>query len=100
MVKATTEARDFKDSVRYAKGHQEQQGYFEEGMQLIYHYGGVGMINASTSRDLRLNDTKRTKRGHSEETAEVRIGVSLVEMRESVEIDEKPRQFESFPARN
>ncbi|XP_071555945.1 uncharacterized protein [Temnothorax nylanderi] len=64
MVKAAMEAKRLKDLTRYAKTYQEQQGYFEEGMQLIYHYG----IDAKN--DSNLNDTKRTKRAHPEETSE------------------------------
>lgn len=79
MVKAAAETKELKGSMRYAKDHQEQQGYFEEGMQLIYHYG---VVNGSASRDAKLNDTRRAKRAHPEEAAEVRIDVSPVGMRE------------------
>ncbi|XP_014470288.1 PREDICTED: uncharacterized protein LOC106742133 [Dinoponera quadriceps] len=85
MVKAKIEAKDSRDSIRYAKGHQEQQGYFEEGMQLIYHYG---MMNDSASRDVKFNDTKRAKRAHSAEATEddvmhviLRIHVPLLHVR-------------------
>ncbi|XP_032681272.1 uncharacterized protein LOC116848844 isoform X2 [Odontomachus brunneus] len=88
MIKVATGSKELKDSMRYAKDHQEQQGYFEEGMQLIYHYGGVGVINGSASRDVKLNDTKRAKRAHPEETAEddvmhviLRIRVPLLRVR-------------------
>lgn len=70
-IKAAMEAGRMKDLNRYAKSYQEQQGYFEEAMQLIYHYG----IDANNgSRNVRFNDTKRMKRAHPEErkTAEVR----------------------------
>ncbi|KAL6428595.1 hypothetical protein ACFW04_007904 [Cataglyphis niger] len=62
MFKAAMEAKNLKNLTRYAKTYQEQQGYFEEGMQLIYHYGGMDGGNNN------LNDTKRTKRAHPEET--------------------------------
>ncbi|XP_078040767.1 uncharacterized protein LOC144472012 [Augochlora pura] len=41
-VKAAIETKSLKDLSRYAKNYQEQQGFFEEGMQLVYHYGGMG----------------------------------------------------------
>ncbi|XP_019696681.1 uncharacterized protein LOC105182682 [Harpegnathos saltator] len=62
MAQAAGEAKGSRDSMRYAKGHQEQQGYFEEGMQLIYHYGGMRPVN-----DTGFNDTRRAKRAHSKE---------------------------------
>lgn len=70
MVKAAMEAKKLKDLIRYAKNYQEQQGYFEEGMQLIYHYG-MDVKNGSVSQN--LSDTKRTKRAHPEEKSEVRL---------------------------
>ncbi|XP_072764804.1 uncharacterized protein [Anoplolepis gracilipes] len=66
MVKAAMQANNLKNLTRYAKTYQEQQGYFEEGMQLIYHYGGVDARNDSVSQNIRLNDTRRTKRAHPE----------------------------------
>lgn len=71
MVKAAMEAKRLKDLMRYARDHQEQQGYFEQGMQLIYHYGGMDAKGDGASRNEQFNDTKRTKRAHPEETAEV-----------------------------
>nr|XP_033333420.1 uncharacterized protein LOC117224531 [Megalopta genalis] len=41
-VKAALEAKTLKNLDRYAKNYQEKQGFFEEGMQLVYHYGGMG----------------------------------------------------------
>ncbi|XP_012219402.1 uncharacterized protein [Linepithema humile] len=70
IVKAAMEAKRLKDLMRYAKSYQEQQGYFEEGMQLIYHYGGMNVKDDSVSQNIKLNDTKRIKRAHSEEVAE------------------------------
>lgn len=66
MFKAAMEAKNLKNLTRYAKTYQEQQGYFEEGMQLIYHYGGMD------ARNNNLNDTKRTKRAHPEDTDKVK----------------------------
>lgn len=71
MVKTAMQAKRLKDLIRYAKNYQEQQGYFEEGMQLIYHYGEMNVKNDNVSQN--LNDTKRTKRAHPEETSEVRL---------------------------
>lgn len=72
MFKAAMEAKNLKNLTRYAKSYQEQQGYFEESMQLIYHYGGMNARNNSASQNIKLNDTKRTKRAHPEETNEVK----------------------------
>jgi len=71
VVKTAIETKRLKDLIRYAKNYQEQQGYFEEGIQLIYHYGGMDVKNDSVSQN--LSDTKRTKRAHPEETSEVRL---------------------------
>ncbi|XP_018365509.1 PREDICTED: uncharacterized protein LOC108762816 [Trachymyrmex cornetzi] len=68
IVKAAIEAKRLKDLIRYAKNYQEQQGYFEEGMQLIYHYGGMNVKNNNVSQN--LSDTKRTKRAHPELTSD------------------------------
>lgn len=68
MIKAALEAKRLKDLIRYARNYQEQQGYFEQGMQLIYHYGGM---NEGASQSEQHDDTKRTKRAHPEEAAEV-----------------------------
>jgi len=70
MVKAAMEAKTLRNLTRYAKDHQEQQGYFEQGMQLIYHYGGMDAKNDSASRNGQFNE--RAKRAHPEEAAEVK----------------------------
>lgn len=75
IVKAAMEAKNLKNLTRYAKSYQEQQGYFEEGMQLIYHYGGIDLRNDSASQNIKFNDTKRTKRAHPEEADEVKIDI-------------------------
>lgn len=70
LVKAAMEANNLRNLTRYAKSYQEQQGYFEEGMQLIYHYGERNeMRNDSASQN--ISDIRRTKRAHSKE-AEVK----------------------------
>lgn len=70
MVKAAMEAKNLRNLTRYAKSYQEQQGYFEEGMQLIYHYGEIDAKNGSASSN--ISDTRRTKRAHPEEIYEVK----------------------------
>lgn len=70
MVKAAMEAKNLRNLTRYAKSYQEQQGYFEEGMQLIYHYGEIDARNGSASPN--ISDARRTKRAHPEEAYEVK----------------------------
>lgn len=70
LVKAAMEAKNLRNLTRYAKSYQEQQGFFEEGMQLIYHYGGMDVRNDSASQN--ISDTRRTKRAHLEEAYEVK----------------------------
>ncbi|KAK0082834.1 hypothetical protein PV325_009779 [Microctonus aethiopoides] len=55
-LRTAEETKRIKDMVRYAKEFQEKQGYFEEGMELIYHYG-----NGSETK---VYDGKRMKRAH------------------------------------
>lgn len=69
LVKAAMEAKNLRNLTRYAKNYQEQQGYFEEGMQLIYHYG-MDARNDSASQN--ISDIRRTKRAHPEEAYEVK----------------------------
>lgn len=38
-IKAAFATKGLEGLSRYAKDYQEKQGYFEEGMQLVYHYG-------------------------------------------------------------
>ncbi|EFN74949.1 hypothetical protein EAG_04008 [Camponotus floridanus] len=68
LVKAAMEANNLRNLTRYAKGYQEQQGYFEEGMQLIYHYGEMDVRNDSASQN--ISDNRRTKRARSKEADE------------------------------
>ncbi|XP_043274337.1 uncharacterized protein [Venturia canescens] len=64
-VRTASETRRIEDLVRYAKDFQEKHGYYEEGMQLIYHYGGK-------EGDLIIKDSegRRTKRAHLDEEDE------------------------------
>ncbi|XP_017797370.1 PREDICTED: uncharacterized protein LOC108578528 [Habropoda laboriosa] len=59
-VKAGIEAKRLDGLTRYARDYQEKQGYFEEGMQLIYHYGGM---DAKNPQD-KLAQGTRHKRAH------------------------------------
>ncbi|XP_014607678.1 PREDICTED: uncharacterized protein LOC106788707 [Polistes canadensis] len=60
-VRAALEAKRLKDLARYAANYEEREGYFEEGMELIYHYGGMG----NESKEI-----KRVKRAHPENDSE------------------------------
>ncbi|XP_046833681.1 uncharacterized protein LOC124430738 [Vespa crabro] len=60
-IKKALEAKRLKDLERYAENYQEKEGYFEEGMELIYHYGGMG----NESKEIR-----RIKRAHPESDSE------------------------------
>ncbi|XP_015436040.1 PREDICTED: uncharacterized protein LOC107191492 [Dufourea novaeangliae] len=62
-IKAAIETKSLKDLKRYATDYQEKQGYFEEGMQLVYHYGGMDSKN---SRDSKNAPGTRQKRAHKE----------------------------------
>ncbi|XP_053972518.1 uncharacterized protein LOC128873176 [Hylaeus volcanicus] len=59
-VKAAIEAKTLKGLSRYAKEYQEKEGYFEEGMQLVYHYGGMESKNAQGSRRKRAHQENHT----------------------------------------
>nr|XP_003699598.1 PREDICTED: uncharacterized protein LOC100875397 [Megachile rotundata] len=58
-IKAAINSNSMRNLTRYAKDYQEKQGYFEEGMQLLYHYGG-NPVNEKVGLG------KRYKRAHSE----------------------------------
>lgn len=77
LVRAALEAKRLKDLIRYATSYQEQQGYFEEGMQLLYHYGGIN-IKSNVSQNVKLNNAKRIKRAHFEEVVDVRLAIYLI----------------------
>ncbi|XP_031842112.1 uncharacterized protein LOC116431183 [Nomia melanderi] len=61
-IKAAIESKSLKGLSRYASNYQEEQGYFEEGMQLIYHYGGM---DANNSEGGKVSGS-RYKRAHKE----------------------------------
>ncbi|XP_057337486.1 transcription factor SPT20 homolog [Microplitis mediator] len=61
-VRTAEETRRIKDLIRYAKDFQEKQGYFEEGMEITYHYGNES--------ERKVFDGKRSKRAHSEDENE------------------------------
>ncbi|XP_034934997.1 putative uncharacterized protein DDB_G0282499 [Chelonus insularis] len=58
QMRTALESKRIHDLIRYAREFQEKHGYFEEGMELKYHYG-----NENNSKML---DVKRTKRAHVE----------------------------------
>lgn len=60
-VKAAAEAKKLDGLSRYARNYQEKQGYFEEGMQLVYHYGGM---DAKDPVEEKLAQGTRHKRAH------------------------------------
>ncbi|CAD1479210.1 unnamed protein product, partial [Heterotrigona itama] len=60
-VKAAIEAKRLDGLSRYAKNYQENQGYFEEGMQLVYHYGGM---NGTKPEGEKFPQRTRQKRAH------------------------------------
>ncbi|XP_063991724.1 uncharacterized protein LOC135170122 [Diachasmimorpha longicaudata] len=60
-VRLAEETRRIEDLIRYAKNHQEQEGYFEEGLEIIYHYPSDDNNNSSAI------ENKRSKRAHEEE---------------------------------
>ncbi|OXU30217.1 hypothetical protein TSAR_013134 [Trichomalopsis sarcophagae] len=61
-IRVAAESKRIKDLLRYAKDYQEQQGYFEEGMELIYHFGD---LNKTANETL-----ARRKRQQSNDTEE------------------------------
>lgn len=60
-VKAAIEAKRLDGLSRYARDYQEKQGYFEEGMQLVYHYGGMDDKNPEEQK---IGQGRRRKRAH------------------------------------
>lgn len=60
-VKAAIEAKRLDGLSRYARDYQERQGYFEEGMQLVYHYGGM---DAKNPEEQKIGQGRRQKRAH------------------------------------
>ncbi|KAK2576589.1 hypothetical protein KPH14_005259 [Odynerus spinipes] len=62
-VRSGLESKSLEDLSRYADNYQEKEGYFEEGMELIYHYGGMG-------NDTGVKNVRRIKRAHLENDTE------------------------------
>ncbi|XP_046616311.1 uncharacterized protein LOC124303293 [Neodiprion virginianus] len=68
MTLAAAESKRIKDLIRYAEKFQEKDGYFEQGMQLIYHFGGMdefGSYDSETVQESDSNAAKRRKREHN-----------------------------------
>ena len=68
-IKAAIEAKKLDGLSRYAKNYQENQGYFEEGMQLVYHYGGMN----GTKPEGEKFQGARQKRAHRGNDTDVRV---------------------------
>ncbi|XP_076763352.1 uncharacterized protein LOC143430811 [Xylocopa sonorina] len=62
-VKAAIETKGLDGLTRYARNYEEKQGYFEEGMQLLYHYGAM---DPKYSGHEKLTQGTRHKRAHKE----------------------------------
>ncbi|XP_028981778.1 uncharacterized protein LOC114841077 [Diachasma alloeum] len=60
-IRLAEETRRIEDLIRYAKSHQEKEGYFEEGLEIIYHYPSDDNNNSSAI------ESRRLKRAHEEE---------------------------------
>lgn len=60
--KAALDAKSMDRMIRYANGYQEKDGYFEEGMQLVYHYGGMGANNFGGEKNVQRSRYKRAHR--------------------------------------
>lgn len=65
-ARTASETKRIKDMVRYAKEFQEKQGYYEQGMQLIYHYGDRDDDENSEDKMGRRN-----KRAHLDDETDV-----------------------------
>lgn len=74
-VKAAIEAKRLDGLSRYAKNYQEKQGYFEEGMQLVYHYGGMDRKNPGEEK---LAQGARYKRAHRGNDTDVSTRYALL----------------------
>ncbi|CAL7939393.1 unnamed protein product [Xylocopa violacea] len=61
-VKAAIEAKGLDGLTRYARNYEEKQGYFEEGMQLLYHYGGMDPKYSGYEKSTRGSRHKRAHR--------------------------------------
>ncbi|XP_015604898.1 uncharacterized protein LOC107272341 [Cephus cinctus] len=72
LQRIAQESDRIKDLIRYAKNYQEKDGYYEEGMRLIYHYGGVN-INSKKIEDSeneKSNEARRRKRDQTQNESE------------------------------
>ncbi|KAG7200227.1 hypothetical protein KM043_017704 [Ampulex compressa] len=67
-IRTAIETKRLENLLRYAKNYQEKQGYFEEGMELIYHYGEMESRNLGGNTT--YNESKRQKRAHPEDKEE------------------------------
>ncbi|CAK9811445.1 hypothetical protein ANTQUA_LOCUS6816 [Anthophora quadrimaculata] len=92
-VKAGIETRRLDGLTRYARDYQEKQGYFEEGMQLIYHYGGMDGKNSGEDK---LAQGSRHKRAHRENETDddvmhviMKIRVPLLRVRSDYQLTGK-----------
>lgn len=63
-ARVAAESKRLRDLIRYAKEYQEMQGFFEEGMELIYHFGSMNGTEKSNST---LNRRKRQQLDDKEE---------------------------------
>jgi hypothetical protein len=64
-VRVASESKRIKDLIRYAKEYDERQGYFEEGVELVYHFGD------SRNKSVSNVTVTRRKRQHQEDKDEV-----------------------------
>lgn len=77
ITRVAADSKRLKDPVRYAEKFQEKQGYYEQGMQLIYHFGGIEDFGTSERlKEPELNEAKRRKREHNKDDIEVLAGVN------------------------
>ncbi|XP_011309525.1 uncharacterized protein [Fopius arisanus] len=74
-IRLAEETRRIEDLIRYAKSHQEKEGYFEEGMEIIYHYPSDDNSNSSAI------ESRRLKRAHEEKDDEDDIIHLVVKIR-------------------
>lgn len=77
-VKAAIEARRLDGLSRYAKNYQENQGYFEEGMQLVYHYGGMNGTKPEGKKFPQGTRQKRAHRGNDTDVSVTNLPVIII----------------------
>ncbi|XP_066598596.1 uncharacterized protein [Prorops nasuta] len=61
------EAKRMKDLIRYANDYEEKEGFFEEGVELIYHYGGMNRTGTENPREY---EGRRIKRADTQNNTE------------------------------